>query len=83
MQTPDDKQNQKEGQKVEAAENANTVAKWSGLAFQMMAMIGLGVWGGMWLDKKLELAFPAFTLGLSLLGVVGSLVMVIRQATKG
>jgi F0F1-type ATP synthase assembly protein I len=72
---------QKDSQK-NTPEQANAALKWSGLAFQMMAMIGLGVWGGMWLDKKLALTFPAFTLGLSLLGVVGSLVMVFREATK-
>lgn len=76
MQTPE------ENSKRKAAEEVNSAAKWSGLAFQMLAAIGLGVWGGMWLDKKLGLTFPAFTLSLSLLGVVGSLVMVFRQVAQ-
>lgn len=57
----------------------NSYARWSGLAFQMLGAILLGVFGGIWLDKKLEMSFPAFTLGLSLLGVVASLWIVIKQ----
>ncbi len=63
-------------------EQVNAYARWGGIAFQMMAMIGLGVWGGMWLDKAMELTFPAFTLGLALIAVVGSMYLVYRQAIK-
>lgn len=62
--------------------SVNSYAKWSGLGFQMLAAIGLGVWGGLWLDKKFNMQFPAFTVGLSLLGVVTSLVIVYRQVVK-
>ena len=57
-------------------------AKWSGLAFQMLASIGLCTWGGIWLDERLQTRFPVWTLCLALLGVVASLVSVIRSIPK-
>jgi hypothetical protein len=42
-------------------------AKYSSLAFQMLAIILLGVFGGIKLDEWLELKFPVFTVVLSLL----------------
>lgn len=69
-------------QKEEAKQQASTIAKWSGLAFQMLAAIGLGVWAGLWLDKKLEMKLPIFTIVLSLLGVLVSMFQVYRQAVK-
>ena len=61
----------------------NKYAKYSGLGFQMLAAIGLGVWGGMKLDDRLNLKFPAFTIGLSCLALVGSLILLIRNLTQG
>lgn len=57
----------------------NSYARWSGLAFSMLATIGLSVWAGIWLDDYFNTSFPVYTLVLSLLGVAGSLVSVIRQ----
>ena len=37
-------------------------AKYSGIAFQMMATMALSAWLGWKLDQKLELGFPVFTL---------------------
>lgn len=42
-------------------------AKYSSLAFQMVAIILLGVFGGIKLDDWLDLKFPVFTVVLSLL----------------
>ncbi len=58
-------------------------AKWSGMAFQMLATIGLCTWGGIWLDDHYQMKFPVWTLSLALLGVVASLVSVIRSIPKG
>ena len=41
-------------------------ARYSGLAFQMIAIILIGVFGGIKLDSWLGLAFPVFTVVLSL-----------------
>lgn len=59
------------------------IAKYSGIAFQMLATIGLSAWLGTWLDKKLGLANPWFTVSLLLLGVLVALWQVIRGLMKG
>ena len=62
----------------------NPILKYSGLAFQMLAAIGLATWAGLALDKWLEIKrFPAFTFSLVLLAVVGSLISLIRGLIKG
>jgi len=53
--------------------------RYSGLAFEMMAIIGIGVWLGIKIDQWLELSFPAFTLGLMVLSVIGSIYHAIRK----
>ena len=58
------------------------IAKYSGIAFQMLATIGLSAWLGTWLDKQLELKNPWFTVSLLLLGVLLALWQVIRGLTK-
>ncbi|MBC6991465.1 AtpZ/AtpI family protein [Hymenobacter sp. BT491] len=57
-------------------------AKYSGIAFQMLATIGLCAWAGTWLDGHFHNARPWYTIGLMLLGVVGALVQVIRSVTR-
>lgn len=44
--------------------------KYSSLAFQMIAIILIGVVGGMKLDKWLKPKFPVFTVVLSFLAVM-------------
>jgi len=49
----------------------------------MFAMIGIATWLGITLDKKLEMTkFPAFTLSLVLLAVIGSFISLIRSVKK-
>ncbi len=45
-------------------------AKYSSLAFQMITIILVGVFGGMKLDKWLETRFPVFTVVLSFVSVM-------------
>lgn len=45
-------------------------AKYSSMAFQMIAIILVGVFGGMKLDKWLETRFPVFTVVLSFVSVM-------------
>lgn len=40
----------------------NTYLKYSSLAFQLLAAIGIMGWIGHLLDKRLEIMFPAFML---------------------
>ena len=71
----DNKQNQKPKQN----QRLNTYAKYSGIVFQMAAIIGIGTYGGMKLDEKFKREFPLFTLILSLLSVFIALYIVIKQ----
>lgn len=58
----------------------NSYWRWSGLAFQMAAATGGGVWLGLFLDKKWEaVPFPVFTVVLSLLGTGAALWIVIKE----
>ena len=58
------------------------VAKYSGIAFQMLATIGLSAWLGTWLDRYFKLTNPWFTVSLLLLAVLLALWQVIRGLTK-
>jgi hypothetical protein len=53
--------------------------RYSGLAFEMVAIMGFGVWVGIKIDQWLELSFPAFTLGLMILSVIGAIYHAIRK----
>ncbi len=56
--------------------------KLSGLAFEMLAFIIIGVWGGMKLDAYFELEFPAITITGAILGITGSIINLIRKLPK-
>jgi F0F1-type ATP synthase assembly protein I len=55
-----------------------SLAKYSGLAFQMIAIILLVLYGGMKLDKYLENEFPLFTI----IGAFGGVVLSLYFALK-
>ena len=57
-------------------------AKYSGIAFQMLAIILIGVFGGVKLDEYLNLSFPVFTVILSILSVFFSIYYVIKDLMK-
>lgn len=57
-------------------------AKYSGLAFQLLATIGLAAWGGFKLDQLTGTRFPFITVLLVLLALIGSILMLIRQLPK-
>lgn len=56
--------------------------KYSGMAFQMAAIIVGGVLGGIELDKWLKLKFPVFTLVLTLLSVFLAIYYFIKDIIK-
>ena len=41
-------------------------AKYSGLIFQMIVMVAAGIWGGIELDRSLNMKGPVFTITLTL-----------------
>ena len=54
-------------------------AKYTGIAFQMLGTIGLGVYAGLKLDEWQQNKFPVWTLSFSLGSVAGSLYLLIKQ----
>ena len=59
----------------------NQYARYSGLAFQMMAVILAGAFGGLKLDKWLDTK-PVFTVILTLLSVFLSIYFAVRDLLK-
>ena len=56
-----------------------TYARYSGMAFQMIAVILLATWIGIRIDKWLTLETPVFTLVFALLGVFGGIYLSVRD----
>ncbi len=56
--------------------------KYSGLAFQMLAVIGVSVWAGIKLDEKFNNNNPLFVLILAFLGIFGSIYTLYRSLPK-
>src|SRR5690606_41505752 len=61
---------------------AKPYLKYSGLAFQMVAIMLAAVWGGRWLDAYFQTNTPWWTLGLLLVAVFASMYSVIVSLTK-
>lgn len=57
-------------------------AKYSSLAFQMIAIILAGAFGGRALDSWIELEFPVFTVSLTILFVIGATIYGMRELFK-
>ncbi len=54
-------------------------ARYSGLAFQMFAIIGLGIFGGVKLDQWLDTGFPVFTVLLSVISVAAAIYTAVKD----
>ena len=57
----------------------NNYLRFSGIAIQMGAIIGLGAWGGSALDTHYHNTNKLFTIVLTLLAVAASLYLVIKE----
>ncbi len=60
----------------------NDYLRYSGMGFQMAAIIFVCTWGGKMIDKALDMKTPVFTLVLSLLSVVLSMYYFIKGIGK-
>lgn len=60
----------------------NPYMRYTGMAIQMGATIGLGAWAGSELDKSQQMEKPIWTIVFSLLGVAISLYLVIRSVNR-
>jgi ATP synthase protein I len=56
--------------------------RYSGLAFQMMAIILAGVYGGIKLDQLVRWEFPVFTLLLTVMAVVLSIYYAVKDLLR-
>lgn len=65
-----------------ATEKTTSFVQFSGIAFQMLGTIGLGVWVGMKLDAWQQNHRPVWTIVLSLTAIGASLYLFIRQLTN-
>ena len=57
-------------------------ARYSGMAFQMIGIILVTVWGGVKLDKLTGWHTPVFTIVLSLLGVFAAIYTAVKDFIK-
>jgi ATP synthase protein I len=69
----------KKNQKSLPNKGLNDFARYSGIAFQMIAVILITTWGGIQLDKLFKLQTPVFTIVLSLLGVFAAIYTAIKD----
>lgn len=60
----------------------NGFLKYTGLGFQMIATILLGVWLGTTLDNYFEMKTPIFTASLSLFAVVAAIYLGVKDFIK-
>ncbi len=65
-----------------ATEKTTSFAQYSGIAFQMLGTIGLGVWVGLKIDEWQHNRQPIWTIILSLTAIGASLYLFIRQLTN-
>jgi hypothetical protein len=86
--TPDPSANNRPNKQVgdsplkQATEKTTSFAQYSGIAFQMLGTIGLGVYAGHKLDEWQQNRRPIWTIVLSLTAIGASLYLFIRQLTK-
>lgn len=79
-----DKQNHsnQKPQRRQSQKQINEYVKYSGLAFQMAALILLGYWLGSKIDKWLNLSIPVFTIILILAFLSASFYSLIKSLPK-
>ncbi|MBL7111233.1 MAG: AtpZ/AtpI family protein [Bacteroidales bacterium] len=71
---PKSSKNQKNNQS-----NLSNYAKYSTIAFQMIAIILVGVFGGIKLDQVVRIEFPVFTVVLTIVSVILSMYYAIKD----
>jgi len=60
----------------------NNYARYSGMGFQMLAIILLGVFGGMKLDQWLGLEYPVFVVIFATLSVILAIYTAVKDFLK-
>jgi ATP synthase protein I len=79
---PEQESSKKRNPKRIRSKGIQDFARYSGLAFQMIGIILITVWGGVKLDKLTGWHTPVFTIVLSLLGVFAAIYTAIKDFIK-
>jgi ATP synthase protein I len=66
----------------EPSANSSALGKYSGIAIQMAAIIGLSTWAGVWLDGHFHTKTPWYTISFTLGGIFLALYQVIRSVSS-
>lgn len=79
----EDQQSQKKkNQKNQGNKGIKDFARYSGIAFQMVGIILITVWGGKKLDELTGFQTPVFTIILSLIGVFAAIYTAVKDFIK-
>lgn len=78
----DSQKSQKNREKKPENDQMAKYARFTGIGFQMIAIILISVWGGIKLDKLFLFETPVFTAILSLLGVFAAIYTAIKDFIK-
>lgn len=73
---------EKKNPKNDKKQPFNKYIKYTNIGFQMLAVIGLGVWLGQHLDGKYQTDKPWYTMLFSLLGAIIAIVLTIREVMR-
>ena len=79
---PEQELSKKKSQKKLQNKGIHDFDRYSGLAFQMIGIILVTVWGGVKLDTLTGWKTPVFTIVLSLLGVFAAIYTAIKDFIK-
>ncbi|MBK8518304.1 MAG: AtpZ/AtpI family protein [Saprospiraceae bacterium] len=66
----------------EKKQKANAYLRYSGIAFQMAAVVALAIFAGKWLDTKFSLSKPVFTIVLVFLFFSGYMYKLYMELNK-
>lgn len=75
-------QEKEKNQKDPTNKGLRDYAKYTGIAFQMAAIILITTWGGKKIDQLAGFENPVFIIILSLLGVFGAIYIAIKDFLK-
>lgn len=76
------KENNRKTNRSKSKKYLDSYARYTSIAFQMLAIILIGVFGGIKLDEWLELKFPVFTVILAMLSVVLAIYYTVKDLVK-
>ncbi|MPM18718.1 hypothetical protein SDC9_65131 [bioreactor metagenome] len=71
-----------EKDKKDIKKSGNDFARFSGMAFEMLVIIGGMTWGAVWLDEQTGTETPWFTVVLAPLSVIIAVLLIIKDLNR-